>query len=84
MSDETIKYEPDLALYGWEETGFELYERLIAQCLELRKKWHNITLFIEIGFDQYNYSKKYLENLWLSFEYFKDNGGVWRCIKIEF
>ena len=84
MSDETIKFEPSLALYGWAETGFELYERLIKQCLELKEKWHTITLFIEIGFDQYDYSKEYLEDLWLNFEYFKDNGGIWRCIKIEF
>lgn len=82
MDLETITYEPDLALYGWKETWFELYETLIAEILE--RKWTNtIYLFIEIGFDQYAYSKKYLTNKWLNFEYFKDSGWIQRCIKIE-
>ncbi|MDD3646352.1 MAG: peptide chain release factor N(5)-glutamine methyltransferase [Candidatus Gracilibacteria bacterium] len=94
MDDSVVFYEPDLALYGGEKTGFELYEKLIEQCLELKEKLYSptargeleggLTLFIEIGYDQYEYSKNYLKNLGLNFEYFKDNSGIYRCVKIEF
>lgn len=86
MSQETIKHEPSIALYWWESTGFELYEELIQQILELIKinKLNKITLFIEIWFDQYEYSKRYLKSLNLKHKHFKDNSWVYRCIKIEF
>lgn len=86
MSIETIKYEPDLALYGGKNTGFELYETLIKECFLLKKlnNLKNIYLFIEIWFDQYEYSKKYLETKWLNSKYYEDNNGIKRCIKIEF
>jgi len=80
MSIETINHEPDLALYWWKETWFELYEKLIEQC---QKIW-NITLFIEIWFDQKEYSKSYLENKKLKNNYYKDNSWIDRCIKIIF
>jgi methylase of polypeptide subunit release factors len=50
MSNETIKHEPNLALYGGENTGFELYENLIKECILLKKlnNLKNIYLFIEI------------------------------------
>ena len=83
MADSTIKYEPDLALYWWEETWFELYEKLINQILEINY-FIKITLFIEIWFDQYNYSKKFLKSKNLKFNSFKDNNLIYRCIKIEF
>jgi methylase of polypeptide subunit release factors len=96
MSSETLKYEPKMALFWGEITGFELYEKLINEIIKLNfyksrnlidKKRLNFkvkTLFIEIWFDQYEYSKKYLENLWLNHEYFKDNSWIWRCVKIWF
>lgn len=82
----TIKYNPDLALYWWEDTWFELYEKLIHQCLELKCIYNikNFILFIEIWFDQEKYSREYLENLKLEFEFFKDNSWINRCIKIIF
>lgn len=43
MSEDTI-YEPKLALFGGEETGFELYERLFREIIE--KNIHG-TLLIE-------------------------------------
>ena len=49
------------------------------------KKIHNISeidLFIEIGFDQYDISKSYLEELGLSFEYFIDSAKIQRVIHI--
>jgi len=83
MDNSVIKYEPKIALYGWNGTWFELYEKLINQCLELRKTY-KITLFIEIGFDQKQVAGVFLNKLWLSYEIFKDNGWVDRCIKISF
>jgi len=52
-----------------------LYEQLIKEC-KLLKKLNNIKkliLFIEIGFDQAEYSKEYLNNKELSFSIYKDN-----------
>lgn len=84
MDQEVLDNEPHIALFGGEETGFEMYEGLIEQIQEL-KKLHSleITLFIEIGFDQYQYSKQYLENLSLSHQFFKDLNGIQRIIKIS-
>ena len=86
MDINTIKYEPSLALFWWEKTWFEIYENLIHQCQTLNKQFSNskITLFIEIGFDQFDYSKQYLENIWLKWDYYKDNCWINRCIKIKF
>jgi len=81
MDQEVILHEPSVALYWWEKTGFELYEKLIEQIL-----FSNIyaVLFIEIWFDQKEYAIAYLNDKKLSFEIFKDNWGVDRCVKIEF
>jgi len=84
MSKETVEYEPDSALYWGPVTWFELYEELIQQCLDLKKNWNikSIDLFIEIGFDQKEYSQNYLDNLILKNIYHKDNWGIDRCIHI--
>lgn len=86
ISKETYIYEPNIALFWWVDTWFELYERLIKQIITLKNNnnFENIILFIEIWFDQEDYSKKYLNNLNLKFEYFKDNNQINRCIKIVF
>lgn len=87
MSPETVHYEPDLALYWWEKTGFELYEKLIKQCLHLLPLLEgvggSIVLFIEIGFDQKQICVDFLWQKWLGYEIFKDNGGLERCVKIK-
>jgi methylase of polypeptide subunit release factors len=85
MDKETIEFEPDSALYWWEKTGFELYEKLLAQCSQLKKLYNikEITLFIEIGFDQYEISKNYLKKIKWEHTYFRDNWWIHRCIKIE-
>ncbi|MDD2871658.1 MAG: peptide chain release factor N(5)-glutamine methyltransferase [Candidatus Gracilibacteria bacterium] len=85
MDIETVFYEPDIALYGGKLTGFELYERIIVQVLELKKLYDlsKIVLFIEIGFDQKEISKDYLNNKGLKFEVFNDNYGIERCVRIE-
>lgn len=85
MDKEVLENEPHIALFGWPKTGFELYEKLIWQVFELKKIINsNITLFIEIWFDQYEYSFEYLSSLWLKFEYFKDFNNIYRVIKIDF
>lgn len=82
MSPETLKFEPNLALFWWKDTGFELYEKLIWQILKLKEK--NIILFIEIGFDQKEIAKNFLKSKNLKFEIYKDNSEIERCIKIYF
>lgn len=85
MDKEVLENEPHIALFGWENTGFEMYEKLISQTRELEKLYSvNTTLFIEIWFDQYEYSKEYLSSQWLKFEYFKDLNNIYRVIKIDF
>lgn len=86
MDQEVLDNEPHIALFWWEKTGFEMYERLIWQIFELKKnsRFQDITLFIEIWFDQYEYSQEYLKNLWLKYQYFKDLNNIFRCIKIKF
>lgn len=84
MDQEVLENEPHIALFWGEETGFEMYEKLIEQIIEL-KKIHSleVTLFIEIGFDQYEYSQKYFTQKWFPVEYFKDLWEIWRIVKIN-
>jgi hypothetical protein len=92
MDKNVIINEPDVALYWWQNTGFELYEKLINQIIELKNKnWNienlykqEILLFIEIWFDQYEISKKFLQNKQLKFEYFYDSNRIRRILKIIF
>lgn len=81
MSTETVYFEPNIALFWWKNTGFELYEKLIRQCLQLKKQ---IILFIEIWFDQKEFAENFLKNLNLKFEFFRDNSWIERCVKIFF
>lgn len=82
MSEDTI-YEPKLALFGWEKTGFELYEKLFLQIIE-----KNIvgTLIIEFGFDQRQIAENILKNFeekygW-KYEFFADYAGIERFAEI--
>ena len=87
MDIKTIKYEPEKALYWWKETWFELYQKLIKKSIKLRElitSDFKLILFIEIWFDQKEICESFLENLNLKFEFFKDNSGITRCVKIVF
>lgn len=86
MDKEVIKYEPSLALYWWEKTGFELYEKLINQILFLKSKWkiEKGICFIEIWFDQKKIAEDFLLSKGLIFSIYKDNSWVYRCVKIYF
>lgn len=82
MDFSVYKFEPKTALYGWINTWFELYEELIKILMERRNLFNTLDLFIEIWFDQYEISKKFLEEKWLKFEFFKDTNKIYRVIKI--
>lgn len=82
MDFSVYKFEPKTALYGWKNTWFELYEELINIFMEKRELFNTLNLFIEIWFDQYEISKKFLEEKWLKFEFFKDTNNIGRVIKI--
>ncbi len=82
INKEVVKFEPDLALYWWEKTGFELYEKLVFQILELKNK--KTILFIEIGFDQKEIAISFFKKLKLKYEIFKDNKNINRCVKVYF
>ncbi len=86
MSIETITHEPDLALYGWKETWFELYEQLIQQIIQQinQKLLQTVFLYIEIWFDQKEYTESYLTKLGLKYSIHKDNSWIDRCVQIEF
>lgn len=84
MDTSVYTHEPRLALYGWPETGFELYERLILQCLQLQKSSKRSTLFIEIGFDQFDIAIAYIKSQGLTFDYFRDTHNIVRVIQINF
>jgi len=85
MDTEVLKNDPHLALFGWENTGFELYEELFTQMERLKnfKKLKKIIIFIEIGFDQYEYSRRFFEEHWYEFEHVKDYSGNWRVVRVE-
>ena len=85
MSTEVLKYEPKIALFWWQNTGFELYKKLIRQCLQLKEKYslENIFLFIEIWFDQEEIAKDFLKIEKLKHSFYKDNSWIQRCIQIE-
>lgn len=84
MDSKVVRNEPNRALYGWSHTWFELYKELIKQCFQMKQvhKIEEIHLFIEIWFDQKDVSQDYLQEMWLSFEYFTDNSNIERVIYI--
>lgn len=81
MSADTI-FEPKLALFGGEKTGFELYEKLFSEISE--KEIHGIIL-IEFGFDQLEVAKNFLQKYknW-RVEFFPDFAGIIRFAEIHF
>jgi len=85
MDPGVVKNEPHTALFWGPDTGFELYEKLIKQCFQMREvhKLEEIHMFIEIGFDQKGVSKCFLEEMWLKFEYFMDSSNIERVIYIS-
>lgn len=84
MDSSVVRNEPNRALYGWSVTWFELYKELIKQCFQMKQvhKIQEIHLFIEIWFDQKSVSHDFLQEMWLSFEYFTDSSNIERVVYI--
>ena len=85
MSPDT-RYEPELALFGWEGTGFEMYETLFAQIQE-RYKNHTLPdesiLIIEFGFDQREIAEKIIASYGWPYEFFADYSWIERFCEIH-
>ena len=79
MSPDT-HFEPELALFGWRETGFELYEQLFAQISEYKFQG---TLIIEFGFDQREIAEKRIQIYGWKYEFFSDYAGIERFCEIR-
>ncbi len=83
MSPDT-RYEPELALFGGDVTGFELYEKLFAQIPDFISKYtpQSLTILIEMGDDQQEIATQVLREYGWNFEFFADLRGIERFIKI--
>lgn len=91
MDKDVILHEPAIALYGWKNTGFEMYEKLFQQIYQLKKSYSSkinnckeVILFIEIGFDQKHIAINFIHKKNLKYQVFQDTMWIARCIKIQF
>ncbi|EKD66314.1 MAG: Protoporphyrinogen oxidase [uncultured bacterium (gcode 4)] len=83
MSSDT-KFEPKMALFWGEKTGFEVYERFFRQVLKFRQIYDNkIFIMCEIWFDQKEVAQKFLTKLGFNFSFFPDLMWIERFIKIS-
>jgi methylase of polypeptide subunit release factors len=79
MSPDT-RHEPELALFGGNITGFEMYERLFAQLSTFN--FQRSILIIEFGFDQREIAEKLIASYGWEYEFFADYAGVERFCEI--
>jgi release factor glutamine methyltransferase len=79
MSEDT-RFEPAIALFGGEKTGFELYERLFR---DLQDRHDSMTLLIEFGFDQREIAEEVLNQYGWKYEFFPDYAGIERFCEIS-
>jgi methylase of polypeptide subunit release factors len=81
MSADTV-HEPRLALFGGEQTGFEMYERLFAQIAGLQLA--HFQLLCEFGFDQREIAESVLRGYpeWQS-SFFTDYAGIERFAEVS-
>ena len=84
MSADT-HYEPKLALFGGEKTGFEMYERLFTEGAMLKKLLPEteITMICEFGFDQRDVAENILKQYphW-QYTFFADYAGIERFVEV--
>ncbi len=82
MDEEVYTYEPEIALYWWNNTGFELYEKLIMQLQTIITKYwiKDILFFIEIGFDQEEYATSFFTKKNIEYCLHKDTHWIVRCV----
>lgn len=84
MSSDT-HFEPKLALFGGEKTGFEMYERLFFQIgnILMDQKPKTLTLIIEFGFDQREMAEEIIKNYGWKYNFFGDYRGIERFCEIN-
>lgn len=83
MSNDT-RFEPELALFGGEKTGFEMYERLFDQLDTLTfKEAQTVILLIEFGYDQREIAEKIIIKHGWKYDFFADYGGIERFCEIS-
>ncbi len=85
MSADT-HFEPEIALFGWKETGFEMYERLFEQLTHISPSFlgegQGMRLIIEFGFDQRKIAEKVIREYNWKYEFFADYSGIERFCEI--
>lgn len=74
MSADT-QFEPKIALFGGEKTGFELYETLFE---ELNTIANPFSCIFEFGFDQRHIAETVLERFPWEYSFFADYAGIER------
>lgn len=80
MSDETLKFEPIIALYA-QENGLSSYITIADNAAKFLKKDGQI--FLEIGFNQFNAVKNiFIKSNFDLKEHYKDISGHKRCIRV--
>ncbi len=84
MSADTV-FEPKIALFWGEQTGFELYELFFQQVQEFFKIFQprQLTIFIEFGFDQRKIAEVFFIKNWFIADFFADPAGIERFAKVE-
>lgn len=80
MSEDTV-FEPKIALFGWEKTWFELYEKLFD---DINRRGFSWNIFAEFGFDQLQVAQNFLQKFsnWKT-DFFDDYAGILRFVEIE-
>lgn len=78
MSADT-RHEPELALFGGDSTGFELYDELFEQLRMTSYEWR---ILIEFGFDQRNIAEETVQKYGWKYEFFPDFSGMERFCDI--
>lgn len=84
MSEDT-RFEPKMALFGGKKTGFELYKKFYKQVIQFKTiyKTGKIIIITEIGFDQMDVAKTFLEKLGIKSNFSSDLRNIQRFIISE-
>ncbi len=82
MSADT-HFEPKLALFGWEETGFELYESFFEQLDIFSSTIPSLICLIEFGYDQREICEQILNSYGWKHTFFADYAGIERFCEIK-
>ncbi len=85
LDKNVVLYEPSIALFWGEDTWFEMYQELIEKLIFMKKEKvvKNIDLFMEIWYNQFENSKKFLEEKKIAANYILDTQKIARVIHIK-